>query len=334
MARSPLTLAALATSAVAGFDVRRAVPFGRGSEGTTESALVTTADGHHWVVLAPVSDDARRECDAEVAALRALSAGIRSRLPFAVSEVAGVTAGQPPAAVFSYLYGSRLRLKDLSAGVAAMQPVAEAVAAIHVLPSGFVSDAGLPVRSAAHCQQLAAAVVERADVTRLVPTVLLQRWSDAVRDGALWQFTPTVVHGNVSATSFVREGVRVAGMVGWRSLSVGDPASDLGWVLGSRSATAVESFFDAYGVARGAGDRQLARRARLYSELEVARWLLHGSDRKDSVVIDDAVVLLSALADRVDGDTDGSITHATLPVLAVDEVRAMLDRHAVDGVDR
>src|SRR5690606_21451227 len=85
MARSHLTLAALATAAVAGLDAAAAQPIGSGSHGDFEAALVTGADGRHWVIRIPTSERAEAEQSADLVALRALSTGIRSRLPFAVS---------------------------------------------------------------------------------------------------------------------------------------------------------------------------------------------------------------------------------------------------------
>ena len=35
-------------------------------------------------------------------------------------------------------------------------------------------------------------------------------------------------------------------------------------------------------------DHQLRKRARLYAELEIARWLLHGVDSRDEAIIADA----------------------------------------------
>ncbi len=61
MARSPLTLAALATSAVAGLDVVGASGFGSGSDGDFESTLVTGRDGRHWIIRVPTSERSEAE---------------------------------------------------------------------------------------------------------------------------------------------------------------------------------------------------------------------------------------------------------------------------------
>ena len=66
--------------------------------------------------------------------------------------------------------------------------------------------------------------------------------------------------------------------------------------------------------------------ATLLSELEVARWLLHGTESRSTEIVDDAVRMMSRLVDDVMGDATESISPPTLPVLAIDEVEALLDR--------
>ena len=92
MARSHLTLAALATSAVADLDVVGAQSFGAPG-GDFDSAILTGRDGRHWIVRVPRSERAEQEQSADLIALRALSAGVRARLPFTVSTFAGQVRG-------------------------------------------------------------------------------------------------------------------------------------------------------------------------------------------------------------------------------------------------
>ena len=50
-----------------------------------------------------------------------------------------------------------------------------------------------------------------------------------------------------------------------------------------------------------APDALVRERARLYAELEFAKWLVHGHDNDDARVVDDAVALLESLAANVAG---------------------------------
>ncbi|HOY81078.1 MAG TPA: macrolide 2'-phosphotransferase, partial [Rhodoglobus sp.] len=74
-------------------------------------------------------------------------------------------------------------------------------------------------------------------------------------------------------------------------------------------------------------DRQLRQRATLYAELEVAKWLLHGTETRSTEIVDDAVEMLTALADNLRNDVMNPIGAQTMPTMAVDEVEAFLDRN-------
>ncbi|MDQ1556000.1 MAG: macrolide phosphotransferase, partial [Actinomycetota bacterium] len=113
MARSHLTLAALATSAVPGLDVVSASTFGSGAHGDFDAALLTGRDGRHWIARLPRNERAEAEQSADLVALRALSAGVRTRLPFAVSTFAGQTpVNGTRAIVYEFVYGSKVPLSS------------------------------------------------------------------------------------------------------------------------------------------------------------------------------------------------------------------------------
>src|SRR5450830_252198 len=114
MARSHLTLAALATAAVAGLDVAAASKFGSGSHGDFEAALLTGRDGRHWIIRVPRSERAEAEQSADLVALRALSTGVRARLPFSVTNFAGQTPiSGTRAVVYEFVYGSKVALDSI-----------------------------------------------------------------------------------------------------------------------------------------------------------------------------------------------------------------------------
>ncbi len=327
MARSHLTLAALATAAVAGLDVTSASGFGSGARGDFESALLNTRDGRHWIVRVPTSERAEAEQSADLVALRALSNGVRARLPFAVSNFAGQTPiGGTRAVVYDFVFGTPLELAGIAEGSPLAPALGRAIAAIHTLPTSFVADAGLPVHSPVEILQSTITIMDRASATNLVPAALLGRWEKATEDGPLWQFAPTVINGGLSADSFLTSDDEVTGLLGWQSLSVGDPARDLYWLLSARGEYVAETAFDAYNEARGSSDRQVKHRAMLYAELEIAKWLLHGTQERSTEIVDDAVQMLHGLVDTVQNDLDQTLSHNTMPVMAVEEVEAMLDR--------
>src|SRR5690554_120345 len=325
MARSHLTLAALATSAVDGLDAQAASKFGSGTNSDYDSALVTGTDGRHWIVRVPNSERAEAEQSADLVALRALSQGIRTRLPFSVSSYAGqAPIDNTRAVVYEFVYGTKLRLASLRPDESAAS-VGQAIASIHLLPTSFVADAGLPVLAPHDVLRSTVTIMDRAAATNLVPSSLLGRWERASEDSALWQFAPTTINGALAADSFLQADGRVSGVLDWHALSVGDPARDLCWLFGSDDEAVIDTVIAAYTQVRGGADRQLTKRARLYSELEIAKWLLHGRQERDTEIVDDAVRMLHGLVDRVDGNLDQNITHNTMPVMTVDEVESMLD---------
>jgi len=326
MARSHLTLAALATSAVPGLDVAGAAAFGGAHASDFDSAILTGRDGRHWIIRVPRSPRAESEQSADLVALRALSAGVRTRLPFAVSAF----AGQAPldgtrAIVYEFVYGHKVALRDLDAGPDSLAAsVGKAIAAIHSLPTSFVADAGLPVLTAGECLRACVTLADRASATGLVPASLIGRWERATEDAKLWQFQPTVINGALGADSFLTADGAVTGVLGWQELRVADPARDLQWLLANDPVA--DSAFDAYSRTRGASDRQVRQRAMFYAELEVAKWLLHGTDTRDTAIVDDAVAMLTGLADSVRNDVMNPIGAQTMPTMAVDEVEAFLAR--------
>ncbi len=322
--RSPLTLAALATSAVAGLDVTHAAPLG-GSGGDVDSALLSTRDGRTLVIRVPRTASAESEQSADLVAVRALSDGVRARLPFGVPRMLGQAPVDGTRAIVSeFVDGSPLALAAITPGIAAS--IGQAVAAMHALPTSVVADVGLPQLRAIDVMRESVATLDRAAATGLVPAALLRRWEGAAEDSALWQFTPTVINGSLSASSFLVVGDSVTGVLGWARLQVGDPARDLFWMLGSSDPNVPETAFDAYHQSRGIHDRQVGRRAVFAAELELARWLLHGTERRSTEIVDDAVGMLHALLDRVSGDLTHPLASEPTATVGLDEVDELLER--------
>jgi macrolide phosphotransferase len=343
MARSHLTLAALATSAVAGLDLTATTSFGADGDNDFDSALLTGRDGNHWIIRVPRNERAEAEQSADLVALRALSTGIRARLPFAVSVYVGQTpVDNTRAVVYEFVYGTKALLSDIVAGPSGLAAsIGAAIAAIHNLPTSFVTDAGLPVLSPLESLRESVTIMDRAAATGLVPAQLLGRWERATEEANLWQYQPTVINNSLRADSFLVSNSAVTGLLDWHDLRVGDPARDLSWLLGAGQSgagqsdaghgdaghgEAAESALDAYNSVRGTHDRQLAARATLYAELEIATWLLHGTQVKSTEIVDDAVEMLSGLVDNANNDVMNPLVQEPLPTTDIDEVEAILAR--------
>lgn len=326
MARPPLTLAALATAAVPGLAIQAAGSHTRNAHADYDSVRILATDGRELLIRAPRSQAAESEQSADLVALRSLTAGIRSRLPFGLPAF----VGQAPidvtrAIVTDFVPGAHRTADELTAEPRLAESVGLAIAAIHSLPTGFVADAGLPRRTAAESRDEIVALVGRAADTGRLPAAILRRWEEATDDAALWRFEPTVVNGALGAESILVDGERVTGVVGWARLAVGDPARDLHWLLTSRGRAA-ERALEAYLIGReGAADEHLPRRALLYGELELARWLMHGVDTHDDAIVEDAVALLDGLVATVHDRSSEPLAAQTGPIMTVGDVERMLD---------
>lgn len=307
MARSPLILAASATTALPGTAFTSARALSENAAGRFDSALARTDDGREVVVRMPAGEEGAHDLAAESRALHALTAGVRALLPFAVPEVLGESgSGAQRVLVVNHIDGYRIDPAHLPPGPGYAPAIGGALAAVHALPASIVRTDGLPVRSAAQVRDDVRRLLDRADATGRVSDDLMLRWRRALEVDDLWRFESAVVLGGATSSSILltddTDGVpHVVGILDWSGLSVGDPAVDLRWLASAPAAA--DDVHEGYAAA---GDRSpdplLRERARLYAELEFARWLVHGHDAGQADVVADAVTLLDALADGVRGD--------------------------------
>lgn len=327
MARPAFTLAALATAALPGIEVVGCRSLSSGMGNRYDTAVVEARDAHWYVLRIPLKQSAESEQSAELVALGALSEGARSRLPFAVPVYRGQTPVGPTRAVlYDFVSGTALTAEGLTSDADLATSVGKAIASIHSLPTSVVSSAGLPSRTAAESRADVRDLLASAAATGRVPNALVERWNSAVNDDALWQFVPRVTNGQLAADSILIEHNQVAGIIGWSGLSVDDPAKDVFWLLSARGThahLAIESYLT---FMREGTDSRFERRCRLYSELELLRWLMHGLEQRDEAIIADAVNLLDSLVQRVHDEALSPVSGATGPIMTIGEVERLLDQ--------
>ncbi|MGZ0710486.1 phosphotransferase (plasmid) [Coraliomargarita sp. W4R53] len=306
MARSPLTLAASVTSALPQVGVVRVSALTEGASGHFDSARAELDDGRSVVVRVPNDATAAAELTAETAALRTLTAGVRELLPFRAPEFLGeVNLGSARGIVVDFLPGYRVDAAHLPPGRGIATSLGEALAAVHALPVSIVREEGLPARSPQQVRTDVARLLDRAEATGHLPQGLLARWRRAAVAESLWRFESTVVLGPGGAASFLFEDVddvpQATGQLDWHGFGIGDPAADLHWL--ASAPVAAEDVYAAY-VARSerAPDAMLRARARMYAELEFAKWLVHGHEIDNAEVMQDAGALLAALDSSTAGD--------------------------------
>ncbi|GGD36501.1 hypothetical protein GCM10010915_16420 [Microbacterium faecale] len=289
-----------------------------------------TASGEDVVVRIPTDETALTDVEAELVALRALTAGARELLGFAAPEIRGTAPLEDSRVVATtFLPGYLVEAAHIPAGRGVATAIGSATARLHTLPPSIVRSAGLPERSAADARADLEKLLDAIGRSGRVPVRLMVRWREAAEDDRLWGYESTVVLGGAQSTSFVMrddaEGAPVVtGVLDWQGLAIGDPAVDLHWTAGAPDAA--DDVFRSYaGGAVRAPDRALRVRTRLHAELEFARWLLHGIEAHRPDVVDDAADLLESLSDGLVND----VLLADLPAREradVSEAVALLDR--------
>ncbi|MBP1324815.1 aminoglycoside phosphotransferase (APT) family kinase protein [Leucobacter exalbidus] len=293
MASIPLTLAALATSAVPDLTVfaTRAL-----SPNTEYAEAVIVSEDSELLVRVPRTHAAETIQRGELLGLAALTEGPRSQLPFSVPQALGITrAGQTRAVVTTYLSGGAFDVADLHDDSLLIESIARTIASIHALPTSVAQNGGLPERTANESRLAATRLIDRAVQTRLVPETVMRRWLSVVEDAQLWDFAPTMVHGTMSDEQLLIADDVVTGVLGWSACAVDDPALDFFWLLGANTPV-LDAVLERYADLHNPGVLdKLRSRIALYHELEVARWLLQGTDSHDQTIIDDAVAMLDRL---------------------------------------
>ena len=325
MARSPLTLAASVTSALPRVGVVGVGALTEGSTGRYDAAGADLDDGRRVVVRVPADASAVPELAAEARALRALTPGVRGLLPFRAPELLGEAGlGDSRVVVVDFLPGYRVDAAHLPAGRGAATSLGSALAALHALPHSIIRGEGLPARTPPQVRADVTRLIDRAVATRRLPVSLAHRWHRAADSDDLWRFESAVVLGGAGAASFLFEDLdgvpTVTGLLEWHGLSIGDPATDLQWLASAPDAA--DDVYAAYVAGSGrAPDARTRERARLYAELEFAKWLVHGHDADRDDIVADAVELLESLATGVAGDD--IVSDAALDV---DDAIALLER--------
>jgi aminoglycoside phosphotransferase (APT) family kinase protein len=322
MAKSPLILAALAKDAVRHVDFVQVKSLNAGTDGAFDTALLTATTGEHYVVRIANTQSAGVEQDVELQALRALGTAGRQALPFKITNLIGETKDDSGsrALIFDFVYGSPIDVNRVHAESELARSIGLAVASIHKLPLATVENAHLAEFEPEQILRARTAELDKIAATGKVSPILLSRWEAAIEDSTFFRFQPTVVHGALNGDTVLEEdGRQVAGVLAWSSLRISDPAEDLAWIMASEHDDFIDAVFAAYSASRGSADASLRQRATLYSELELGRWLLHGLNKGDQLIIDDAIGMLTTVAENVEAGLIGNLTAAPFVAPVIQE---------------
>ena len=343
MASSPLILAALAKAALptAKFKQAKALP-GEG-RGPVNSALLTDTDGIQYVVRQSRSAKGNLELATETQTVRAVkNAGT---LPFKIPNLVAesTTPEGKTLQVLEFVYGANLDLQAVRSDDSVLRSLGLAIGSIHSLSLDKIRQAGLPEYSANAVRESRIADLDRAAATGRVPATLLQRWETALEDLDLFRFQPVVVHGNFATGNVLELDNEVSGVIGWSEVHIGDPAQDFVSFAANPDFEVMDAIKFAYFEKRDEADTNLSQRATLYSEMDMASYLVASLAKGDEPEVQWAVSELEAIAATVD---DGSarilstVSFTGSAILFSEEVQELVvpDTHTVvtevsDAVD-
>jgi len=305
--RSPLFLAALASSAVPGLDpvTVEGVPARPGD--LFEIAYVQDSQDRRWVVKCPATPAAGAMLD-DIAALSGL---LGRRLDVAMPMVRGsAPVPEGRAAVYLRVPGRPLDFAGLQPGQLAAE-VGRTLAHIHNVEHLLFEEAGRPTYDAEAHRRRQLSELDRAAATGHVPTGLLTRWEHTLEDVSLWRFAPSTIHGTFTGqnvlASFDDEddsaSGRVRGVLAWEESRIGDPADDFAELSSVTPPETLDAILEAYAQSRvERPDVHLVRRARLAAEMTPLRTLLHALASGRLEVVERTADELRTLDARVEGD--------------------------------
>ncbi len=296
-----MELAAIATAAVPGLTPARVAGIPDDPD-DFDSALIIDAQKNRWRVRSPRHEESSMRLETELTALRSFTPGIRASLPFRLPSVAGtVRQGSLRTFVYNHLPGHVMDLDELvAAGGATAADIGRIIAAIHALPGELVDRADLPVYTADEFRQRKLNELDQAAMTGRIPPRLLRRWEHALEDVALWRFNPRVVHGDLHEENLLIEHGKVAAVIGWTDVRIGDPADDFAWLAAAHEQSFTDTVIEAYTAARGElADPHIMRRAALAAEFALAQWLSRGLATNDAERIAEGEQMLQDLDEDI-----------------------------------
>ncbi|MGO4603279.1 phosphotransferase [Terrabacter sp. 2YAF2] len=305
MTRSPLFLAALASSAVPGLDpvTVEGVP---GEPGDLfEIAYVQDSQDRRWVVKAPCTAAAGAMLDD----ISALSGLLGRRLDVAMPMVRGFApVPEGRATVYLRVPGRPLDFAALTPGPLTVE-VGRTLAHIHNVEHLVFEEAGRPSYDAEAHRRRQLSELDRAAATGHVPTGLLTRWEHALEDVSLWRFAPSAVHGTFTGQNVLASfdddsdssTGHVRGVLAWEESRVGDPADDFAELASVAPPATLDAVLEAYAASRiERPDVHLVRRARLAAEMTPLRALLHALSSGQLDVVERTAEQLRTLDARVE----------------------------------
>ena len=292
MAKSHLILAALAAEAASG---KNFISTRLSSDQTPgfDSAVLESEMGYKFQVLVPRGKQSEQELKTELNALALIRPLASSTL--SIPELIGRTVDAEGSSVVVLSFDESKDIKLGSKNGESIELLAAELARIHSLSATEAQQLEIQSFSPTELNTELVEEIDRLADTGKVPGVLLSRWERALEDIGLWRYHPTVIHGSINSDTTGTYGDKLV-LRGFGSMRVSDPAEDFAWIAGGCTEAVLNSSFAQYLEIREA-DENLLKRAIFYSEVEIARWLMHCIDTGDTRAAEAASADLENLAE-------------------------------------
>lgn len=286
----------------------------------SQTTRILLTDGSRTLVAVLVDPDRAAAAEAERVATATLRSAVPSEFPRMPKVLGSRTlSGEPygfdaPVSVMlcEAMPGAPLSTDMFEERPALISSLARCLASLHSADPGPLADAGLVVHDSAEIRSGLLDDLDAAAETGRVPSGLLGRWETALETVDSWRFPASPVHSGLGPDALWADGDAIVGLSDLSRVRVGDPAADIAAVSSMLRPEDFEAFFREYRRCRPGADPGLRRRVEIRSELVVLEWLLAARAAHDSAAEDDAVRLLTALAEVTGAaDADESASEET-----------------------
>jgi hypothetical protein len=295
--RNSYALAALAAAALTGFEPARTTMIPTPAD-DLDVAGVVSEDGKKVLVTVPSSAAAGARLEKDRTLTDALAE--RELAGLLVRSLANIPLPEGGRAVVTAVPGGAPLLFDqLTSSPALLRDLGATLARIHGVDTQVAEAAGAESFTARAVRDHHAAQVAEAHERGELPTAVQQHWDRLLADEALWDFTPVLIHGDLSEEELFVRGDRVSGLRSLSSARIGDPAEDLSWLAATLDPPEFTALLAAYQQVRTDADAHLEDRARAVGEFAVVDWLLHGFEADDAEIVADARGMLSDLNEEI-----------------------------------
>jgi macrolide phosphotransferase len=213
--------------------------------------------GTPWVLRSPRRADVLARAENEHRALGLVKAHLPVAVPdwqiFSPELIAYPRLSGEPAAVIDPEAGGYVWRFDATAPPTVfLSTLAQALAALHTVPTSAARATGLPVDDSTQLREKWARRMAGARDMIEIPEALWMRWRTWLEDERVWPTDMVLIHGDVHPPHIlIDERHQVVGVLDWTEAQVSDPANDFTLLFATLGSDALAVMLDVYRNAGG-----------------------------------------------------------------------------------